>query len=932
MINLVRWGMAPNRTMWHCTRRDIWREITILGGSFHSPFFKSSLVSTIATKPSQLLPLLFRIIAPLLALALLFACQSSSVEEEDKPIEFELPADFELEELYSASDHDQGTWVSLAEGPKGIMFACDQRGDIYRFPVPPVGQVVDSTSVDTVTLDIGYAHGLLWAFNSLYVIVNREWADTITAGSGVYRLQDTDGDDRLDKMEMLLQLEGAGEHGPHSMVVGPSGEDLYFIAGNHTLIPDDLLDNSRVPTHWDEDNLLPPYLDARGHANDIEAPGGWIARTDPQGESWEIISAGYRNPFDIAFNEQGELFTFDADMEWDFGMPWYRPIRVCHVTSGSEYGWRTGSGKWPVYYPDNLPAVVNLGQGSPTSILMTDQLKMPAKWQKGLLVSDWSFGTMYFVDLKPQGSTYTGTIEEFFSGVPLPITDAIAGSDGHLYFATGGRNLESHFYRLRYVGTDSTTAVASDTEETLALRALRQELEQYHQPSNRQAITLAWQHLNHSDRFIRFAARTVLEHQSPRSWQGRFMREQDAVKTIHGAIALARSGQPSQQSSILSRLGRIDWNGLSHSQKLDLLRAYALVCIRMGPPAASDREALLTRLRALFPSKDMDLDRELSQLLIFLHDDEATDQLIQMLEKHTSSRTTFDIEMLSEEVSSRSEQYGPMIKEVRENMPPTEAIFYATILSHADTGWTADNREQYFQWFYDVLASKGGMSFKAFMENIRRTALSHVPTEEREHYEELSGVFSPGELLASLPQPEGPGQAYNMYDIGQILKDRLEDYEGTVADGKRIYEAALCSSCHRMKGEGGSSGPDLTQINTRFKRGDIINAIFSPNDEISDQYEFTLFTLKEDRKMAGKVFSEDDDKVVLMPNPYTTTHKVEIAQSDILDRGPSPVSPMPPGLFNRLNPEEIRHLMAYLLSGADEEHVLYGGEVGKEAD
>ena len=49
-----------------------------------------------------------------------------------------------------------------------------------------------------------------------------------------------------------------------------------------------------------------------------------------------------RNPFDIAFNHDGELFTYDADMEWDIGEPWYRPTRINHVISGAEFGFRNG--------------------------------------------------------------------------------------------------------------------------------------------------------------------------------------------------------------------------------------------------------------------------------------------------------------------------------------------------------------------------------------------------------------------------------------------------------------------------------------------------------------------------------------------------------------------------------------------------------------
>ena len=75
---------------------------------------------------------------------------------------------------------------------------------------------------------------------------------------------------------------------------------------------------------------------------------------------------GYRNEYDIDFDANGEIFAFDSDMEWDIGTPWYRPTRIAHATGGSDLGWRSGSGKWPVYYPDSLPPVLDIGPGSPT--------------------------------------------------------------------------------------------------------------------------------------------------------------------------------------------------------------------------------------------------------------------------------------------------------------------------------------------------------------------------------------------------------------------------------------------------------------------------------------------------------------------------------------------------------------------------------------
>ena len=852
---------------------------------------------------------------------LLLGCQNESTNERkettegtQKDIQFNLPEGFVLEDLYSPNDKEQGSWVALTEGPNQLMYACDQNGDIYKFKMPAADQLLDPTTVDSVKLEIGSAHGLLWAFNSLYVAVNKRWKDGEERGSGIYRIKDTNGDGNLDNIEMLLKLDGAGEHGPHNFAVGPSGKDLYFLAGNHVRIPDIVKQNSRLPNNWGEDNVFPQFLDARGHANDIKAPGGWIVRMDPDGKEWDLISAGYRNPFDLAFNQDGELFTYDADMEWDIGMPWYRPTRICHVTSGSEYGWRTGSGKWPEYYPDNLPAAMNLEQGCPTGILMGNNLNFPTKYKQGMFIMDWSFGTIYYVDLKADGSTYSGTKEEFLSGTPLPLTDMIAGSDGNLYFATGGRRLKSHLYRLSYKGNDTGAAKLIKNESARGLRALRQSIEKFHTQKSTAGIALAWDNLGHSDRFIRYAARIALEHQPTNQWELRFFREKNIDKIIQSGIALARQAHKGMQDKLLNKLSTIDWANLSNQQKLDLIRSYNLVGIRMGMPSESNRQAIIQKISPNFPDANNAVNRELSQLLLFLKAPKATEKVVALLEKHTKEKTLISNNMLSTEIADRSEQYGPLIKEVLAKMPPSEAIYYGLLLSHVEVGWTDITRGKYFQWFYEVMSAKGGLSFKPFMENVRLKAMSNVPKAQKVHFEELSGVFSPIDVMDDLPEPIGPGKAYKLYDLNSLARKATRDYTGDLADGKRAFQAAMCGACHRVGGEGGINGPDLTQIRTKFSAYDLAYAAFSPNHEISDQYAFTLFHLKDGKKTAGRILSETDTEVTIMPNPYSSSYTVKLAKSAIDKQEQSPISPMPPGLFNRLNEQEITDLIAYLMA------------------
>ena len=98
-------------------------------------------------------------------------------------------------------------------------------------------------------------------------------------------------------------------------------------------------------------------------------------------------------------------------MEWDAGSPWYRPTRICHAVNGGEFGWRNGSGKFPSYYADTLPAVVDIGPGSPTGVISGSGAKFPSKYQSAIYALDWTYGSIWAIHLKPEGSSYKAVRE-----------------------------------------------------------------------------------------------------------------------------------------------------------------------------------------------------------------------------------------------------------------------------------------------------------------------------------------------------------------------------------------------------------------------------------------------------------------------------------------------------------------------------------------
>ena len=536
---------------------------------------------------------------------------------------------FKVERLYSVPADEQGSWVALTVDDKGRLITSDQYGALY--PDHAAGDRRQRRAGCRKTrCQHRHAQGLFYAFKSLYVVVN-EGRETAERPSGLYRLRDTKGTDQFDEIKLLRRFEGSGEHGPHAVILSPDGKSLYVVAGNFTRTPNP--DVFRAPKIWAEDQLLPRMPDGNGFAANIFAPAGWVCRTDPDGKAWELTNIGMRNCYDIAFNADGELFTYDNDMEWDIGLPWYRPTRVLHLASGSDSGWRNGSGKFPVYYPDNLPAAVDIGVGAPTGIAFGYGTKFPAKYQQALYILDWTYGVIYAVHLEPHSSTYTGTFERFVSGQPLPVTDIVVGHDGALYFTIGGRKTQSGLYRVTYTGNESTgPAKPEATHEAEAARAIRHRLEAFHGRQDVTAVATAWPFLGHSDRFIRWAARTAVECQPVVEWQDKALAEKDPEALLTAMVALARCGDKALEPKIVAALNQLPWGSLSESQRLELLRAYGLTFARMGKPSAAMAAPVIAKVDSLFPAKQAEFNRELSALLVYLEAPGAVARTLKLLE------------------------------------------------------------------------------------------------------------------------------------------------------------------------------------------------------------------------------------------------------------------------------------------------------------
>jgi putative heme-binding domain-containing protein len=848
-----------------------------------------------------------RIYSLLLPALFATALHHASAGPAADPATLKIAPGFKVELLYTVPKAEQGSWVAMTQDPKGRLIVGDQYGALYRVTLPAAGGTGEP-KVEPLAMPegkpAGGAHGLLYAFDSLYVMVNEK------ADKGLWRVRDTDGDDQYDKAEFIVKCEGSGEHGTHGLALSPDGKSIYFANGNHTKLPGALA--YARPLAIGEDHLITRLWDANGHAKGILAPGGYVGQTDPEGKRVELVAGGFRNQYDIAFDANGELFTYDSDMEWDLGTPWYMPTRINHVVSGGDSGWRSGAGRWPSYYADSLPEVVDIGPGSPTGTVFGTGAKFPAKYQRALFALDWTYATIWAVHFKPDGASYKAEREDFLGGRGFSVTDAVIGkTDGALYVTIGGRRNQSALYRVTYTGAESTAA-AAPTGVTPEVK-LRRELETLHaEGTGPEAVAKAWPYLGHKDQYIRWAARVAVEHQPSAQWAEKALAEKDPQTAIEALMALARLGDKALQPKLIAALGAFDFAKLTPDLRLALLRVWQLTFTRMGRPEPEVCAQVAAKLDPLFPAADPHANRELVALLAYLGSPTLPAKAVPALSTAKDSDNT----IATDDLLARNTGYASAVNAIQSSRPNRQAISYVYSLREARAGWTPELRKAFFAWFPTTHSWKGGNSFKRFLVNIRTEALSNVVPDAAERAElDTLSKSTPPPPPANTIAPKGPGKNYTTAEVVALAAGGLKGRN--FEQGKAMYASTLCASCHKMKGEGGNIGPDLTGAGQRYTLTDLMDNIIEPSKVISDQYGTDQLELKDGSTVVGRVIVEENGKTFVMTSALAPDALTTLDTAQIKSRKPFNVSMMPAGLINALNKDELLDLVAYLQSGGN---------------
>ena len=786
---------------------------------------------------------------------------------------------FEIDTLLEAGP-GQGSWVAMTFDDRGRLIISPQHGGLLRMTLPQSSD--DEVEVEPIGLDVGSAQGLLHAHGALYAMVTKSGED----GGGIWRLRDTSGDDQYDSSEHLAKWGAGNEHGNHAMILGPD-DLIYIVQGNHTPLPPRVDPDGSPPSpfqNWMEDDVSERLWDANGHAVGVMTPGGVILRTDPDISHFEVIAGGLRNAYDLAFNETGDLFTWDSDMEWDLGTPWYRPPRALHVVPGGEFGWRGGTAKWPDWYPDSLPTMLDMPEGSPTGMAFGGDGNFPEPWQSALFLADWTYGRLFVLHLEEAGASWRAEHEVFASGRPFNISDLAFGPDGHLYLITGGRGTQSVLYRIRSTGSNDGAA-PSRSASSEALRAMRRDMEMLQITPDSDRLEEILEALRSDDRVLRYTARVALEQVPVDLWRDAALSEEHPHAAIEMLLGLSRmdtAQAPDQREDsgsdrIILRAIEIDQQS-EHSEISRLAaRVIALALVRQGTPDNPTVEAIQTWQQRI-PRDDVPARRLMDHILVNLQSPDLPARLVEDMEEAGTQEA---------------------------------ALHAALLLRLVEQDWTDDLRRRYILWLRAHQNLAGGRSINGFVRAIESDALARWDPQTKD------GLLADLEAVESIRAGHVSRPRINNWTMDNVTP-HLGDLSSNrnFVQGRLLYREARCLECHRFHGSGGSTGPDLTGIGARFTDHDLLESILQPSKVISDQYRSTMVIRTDDTIDTGRLLEDTDTRIVLNIDPYGY-ETLSIPRSEIAEVLPSPVSPMPTGHVNSLSLEELLDLMAYLNTAGD---------------
>jgi len=139
-----------------------------------------------------------------------------------------------------------------------------------------------------------------------------------------------------------------------------------------------------------------------------------------------------------------------------------------------------------------------------------------------------------------------------------------------------------------------------------------------------------------------------------------------------------------------------------------------------------------------------------------------------------------------------------------------------------------------------------------------------------------------------------------------MTKDNLK--KANLSRGRLLYEKT-CAACHRLFGEGGEIGPDLTG-SQRMNLDYVLENMLDPSAIVAKDYQVSILTTTGGRVITGIVKQETNKALTVQ----TQNELLILPKEDIESRKQTPQSIMPEGQLDAMTMHDVRDLIGYLAS------------------
>ena len=694
--------------------------------------------------------------------------------------------------------------------------------------------------------------------------------------------------------ELFYKLPGGGgEHGPHGIRRGPDGW-FYVACGNNTNISKGNITTATSPI--------------------TDPSQGTILRISPDGKQSEVIAHGFRNQYDLAFNQHGHLFTFDSDGERDHQLPWYSYCRVFHIRVGGHHGWllpgHQRSFNRPPYFFDSATRLNEIDRGSPTGVEVYRHTQFPEHYQDGLFFACWTYGRVYFSPLTPKGDSYKSHDHETFlepvGNLGFAPSDlAVHPLTGDLFVSVGGRGTRGSVYRVSYPNGRKAAEPVTLYETPRDWSIHKDRITAPAPLSPDQALTLFERAKDPSTRLN--AIRHLMLIMGDIS-TNEAQRRIDAGYTANRPDALAGE----LRRKVISLLTEaFDPQDPGHPQQYEIARLLAM--LKADTKAAM--EGLASALSPtthpthdahyLFCLSQMPGPREAIREKIaegFLGIDRKIDERNLLTDRNWSVnlrdalKAQLEFDPGTVDRIARFKKISPSSVHLLSLLPEKDHRSLARAMSSATRGWNRDA----LNFLEKYMPLPGMMPLLAALRDIWKSAPRLRP--DLVGFLTRHGTEEDRKIASEFQR--APSRRIDLTPFAEKMK--VVDWEkGDSSRGQATYARYNCTTCHSGNRR---LGPSLKNIARRFNRDDLFRHINEPNLSISDLYKATQITTAEGVYIGVKVYSSEAQTILETGSNET----IRFSRHDILNERSPNQSPMPSGLLLGASTQELADLYAFL--------------------